>query len=125
MDERIIFSHQGVTVGYTHFSIDQNTYPINNITAVELKVLKPKVIVPRVLLIAGIPFIFGKGLFPVLGLILLFLSSRLDQAAKVRYAVLVHTANGAYQPFISEDSQEVDNIISALNVAITMKSCAF
>lgn len=115
--ESVIFSHQGVTVGYSHFKVGSKTYPIKDITSVESFMLKPKRLIARLFVFTGLPFILGRNLYPVLGLALMLIGL-------IRYALLVHTLAGDYKPLISEDSQDIDNVVSALNVALAMRGCA-
>lgn len=122
--ESVIFSHQGVTVGYSHFKVGSKTYPIKDITSVESCMLKPKRLLARLFVFTGLPFILGRNLYPVLGLALMLIGLFLGRAARVRYALLVYTLAGDYKPLISEDSQDIDNVVSALNVALAMRGCA-
>jgi len=124
MEERVIFSHQGVTVGYTHFKVGSKTYPIKDITSVEERILKPKRILARLLVFVGLPFILGRGLYPVLGLLLMLIGLFIGRAAKTGYALVVHTSAGKYKPLISEDSLDITNVLSALNVALVMRAGA-
>lgn len=122
--ERVIFSHQGVTVSYSHFSVNNKTYPIKDITYVEGRMLKPQWMLGRTFIFGGLPFLFGDSDLLILGLALMLIGLLLWKAAKERYAVVVHTPAGEYQPLIRNDSQDIANVLSALNVAIAMKAAA-
>lgn len=124
MEERVIFSHQGVTVGYTHFKVGSKTYPIKDITSVEPRELKPKRIVARLFVFSGLPFILGRSFYPVLGLLLMLIGLFIGRAAKTRYALVVHTPAGEYKPLIREDILDITNVVTALNVALVMRDGA-
>lgn len=121
MDDSVIYSHQGVTVGYGYFTVNGNTYSFEGITSVRLQMLRPKRIFPRLMVYGGLPFIFGRGLFLFFGIILILSGLLTGRSAKMQYALVVQTNAGDYQPYISENFQDIADAVSALNIALAMK----
>lgn len=121
MVESVIFSHRGVTVGYSHLKVGSEAYPIKDIISAEERMLKPKRILARLLVFAGLPLILCRGLYPLLGLVLMLAGLFIGRAAKIRYALVIYTRAGEYMPLISENSLDITNVLSALNVALAMQ----
>lgn len=120
MEENVIFSNQGVSVGYSHLKVGSEAYPINDIISAEERMLKPKRILARLLVFAGLPLILSRGLYPLLGLVLTLTGLFIGRAARIRYALVIYTRAGEYIPLVSEDSLDITNVLSALNVAMGM-----
>jgi hypothetical protein len=124
MIDRVIFDHQGVTVSYNHLYVNQTLFSIENITLVEQRMLKPKYVVARLFMFGGLPFIFATAWYPLIGLTLILIGLILFKLARIRYALVIHTAEKTFKLLFKEDNLDIEYIVSAINVALCMKAGA-
>jgi hypothetical protein len=116
-----IYSCESVSISYNSFIANGKTYSLNNIVSVENRTLKPKRWLGRLLIFSGLPLLFGHANLPILGLLLMLLGLLQWRTARLRHAVVIHSMAGDFQALISENVQDIENVISALNVAKAMR----
>lgn len=122
MDDRVIFDHQGIIVSYSYLHVDQKQYPIENITGFIPSIIKPKYFLARLIMFSGLPLIFAETWYPLIGFSLMLLGLILFKFAKIQYALIIQTLNGAYNPIVSENLLEIENVAVALDVALAMRN---
>lgn len=121
MEESIYFSHQGVSVTKSSFIIQGKAMPIQSVTSVERRVLKPKRALACASIVIGLIWMLGAGYIDWLAISLMMVGGVLWYLAKPRYALIIHTHNKEIKALVSEKSLDVENILTALNVAIALK----
>lgn len=120
MLEREYFSHSGVVVTNKRFVVNGETYSINNITKIEPSAIETKHGFPSVCMIIGLPLlVFGKGLLTFAGWFAVVIGILSWLTAKTKYSLAIHTADGRHEVLTSEDKQDIDNVVSALNRSIS------
>lgn len=121
MDDRVIFNHEGVVVSYSHLDVNQKRFLIETMTGCEPKIMKPKYLLARLCMFGGLPLIFAGAWYPMIGLSLMLSGLVFFKITKIRYALIIQTLNGSYHPVISENILDIENVASALNVALVMR----
>jgi energy-converting hydrogenase Eha subunit C len=121
MEESIYFSHQGISVSNTRFIVNGTPIAIKNVTTVESKTLKPRLTFARVCLLGGLALLFGNGNLPYIGFFSMVYGDMVWLLATPKYAVVIHTVAGDIQAFIGENILDVENVLTALNVAIALR----
>lgn len=121
MEEAIYFSHQGVSVSNSRFIINGKTISIHNVSTVERRVLKPQLGFARVCILGGMALLLGSGSLPLVGIFSMIYGGVLWFLATPRYLVVIHTPAGEYHAYMSENSVDAENVMTALNVAIALK----
>jgi energy-converting hydrogenase Eha subunit C len=121
MEESIYFSHQGISVSNTRFIVNGTPIAIKNVTTVESKTLEPKLTFARVCLLGGLALLFGNGNLPYIGFFSMVYGGMVWLLATPKYAVVIHTVAGDIQAFIGENLLDVENVLTALNVAIALR----
>jgi energy-converting hydrogenase Eha subunit C len=121
MEESIYFSHQGISVSNTRFIVNGTPIAIKNVTTVESKTLEPKLTFAKVCLLGGLALLFGNGNLPYIGFFSMVYGGMVWLLATPKYAVVIHTVAGDIQAFIGENLLDVENVLTALNVAIALR----
>jgi energy-converting hydrogenase Eha subunit C len=121
MEESIYFSHQGISVSNTRFIVNGTPIAIKNVTTVESKTLEPKLTFAKVCLLGGLALLFGNGNLPYIGFFSMVYGAMVWLLATPKYAVVIHTVAGDIQAFIGENLLDVENVLTALNVAIALR----
>lgn len=121
MEEAIYFSHQGVSVSNSRFIINGKTISIQNVSTVERRVLKPQLGFARVSMLGGFALLLGSGSLPMVGIFSIIYGGVLWFLAAPRYSVVIHTPAGEYQAYVSENSADAENVLTAFNVAVALK----
>jgi energy-converting hydrogenase Eha subunit C len=121
MEESIYFSHQGISVSNTRFIVNGTPIAIKNVTTVESKTLEPKLTFAKVCLLGGLALLFGNGNLPYIGFFSMVYGGMVWLLATPKYAVVIHTVAGDIQAFIGENILDVENVLTALNVAIALR----
>ncbi|MFD0914662.1 DUF6232 family protein [Methylophilus luteus] len=121
MEESIYFSQKGISVSNTRFIVNGTHIAIKNVTTVESKTLKPRLTFARVCLLGGLALLFGNGNLPYIGLLSMVYAGMAWLLTTPKYAVVIHTVAGDIQAFIGENILDVENVLTALNVAIALR----
>jgi hypothetical protein len=121
MEESIYFSHHGISVSNSRFVVNGKPIPIRHVTTVESKKLSPNLSMAKVCLIGGLALQFGNGNSPLVGLFSLFYGALMWLLATPRYAVVIHTLAGNIQAVIGDNILDVENVLTALNVALALR----
>jgi hypothetical protein len=121
MEESIYFSHHGISVSNSRFIVNGKPIPIRHVTTVESRKLSPNLTLAKVCLVGGVALQFGSGSLPFIGIFSLIYGAVLWLLSTPRYAVVIHTLAGNIQAVIGDDALDVENILTALNVAIALR----
>lgn len=121
MQESIYFNHHGISISGSRFIVNGKAIPINNVTTVESKTLKPKLTFARVCLFGGLALLFGNGNLPIVGILSMLYGALLWFLSTPKYAVVIHTVAGDIQAFIGGNFLDVERVLTALNVAIALR----
>lgn len=117
MNDTLVYSYLDVSISQNQIVANRKRYSLSSIILVEQRILKPRRWPGRLLMFGGLPLLFGRSNMPLFGALLMFLGVLHWRTAGVRYAVVIRTQTGEHQLLVSENSQDIENVISALNVA--------
>lgn len=81
---------------------------------------KPDLGFARVCLFGGLALLFGNGSLP-LGISSMILGGLWWFLATPKYAVVIHTTAGNIQALIGKDVLDVEIVLSALNIALSLR----
>ena len=121
MEEAIYFSHLGVIINYSQLIVNGKPISLKSITSIEPKMLKRPLGFARVSLFGGMALLFGSGSEPLIGLLSIVFSGVLWSLAKPKYSVVIHTPTGDHQAVLSEDSLDMESVITAVSLAIALR----
>ncbi len=121
MEESIYFSHRGISVSNSKFIVNGKPIPIKHVTTVEKRKLGPNLTLEKVCLIGGLALLFGSASLRFVGIFSLIYGAVLWLLSTPRYAVVIHTLAGNIQAVIGENVLDVENVLTALNVAIALR----
>lgn len=121
MEEAIYFSHHGVSVSNRRFIIHGKTISLQHVTMVERRITKPPLGFAGVCLMGGAGLLFCGGGLVLVGIFSIIYGAVLWFLAAPRYSVIVHTPAGEYQAYASENIMDVENVLTALNVAVALR----
>ncbi|KQT36323.1 DUF6232 family protein [Methylophilus sp. Leaf414] len=121
MEESIYFSHHGISVSNSRFIVNGKPIPIKHVTTVESKKLSPNLGMAKVCLIGGLLMLFGNGNLPLIGTFSLVYGAVMWLLATPQYAVVIHTLAGNIQAVIGDNILDVENVLTALNVALALR----
>lgn len=121
MEDAIYFSHLGVIINYSQLIVNGKPISLKSITSIEPKMLKRPLGFARVSLFGGMALLFGSGSEPLIGLLSIVCSGVLWSLAKPKYSVVIHTPTGDHQAVLSEDSLDMESVITAVSLAIALR----
>ena len=121
MEESIYFSHHGISVCHSRFIVNGKPIPIKHVTTVESKKLSPNLILAKLCLIGGVVLLFGSGNLPLAGIFSIVYGSVMWFLATPKYAVVIHTLAGNIQAVTGDNVLDVENVLTALNVALALR----
>jgi hypothetical protein len=119
--EHLIVTKQGVSVSYSQLVTKDKIYAIKDILFAECRSLAPKRSLARVSTFGGLAMLFGSGILPFIGLIAILTGMLLWHAAKLSYAIVLHTSTGEIRALISKDYFETLSVVDALNEVTAMR----
>jgi hypothetical protein len=118
MEEFIFFSLEGIKVSNIQFIADGLTYALQDVIAVEHGMTEPSRAFATFCILAGVFLFVFEDIFIYVGGFAIALGMVAWFTAKTRYSVVIHTPSGEHQALSSENSQDIDRVIRALNTAI-------
>jgi hypothetical protein len=116
--EHTLLAEQGIIVSTARFVVGTTTYPLAGITAVSTSAIKPKYLLPLILILFGLPLLPAKA---PLGLPLLLAGIAIIVLSKKRFVVRMATAGGQVDALASKDRAYIERVVSALNTAIIQR----
>jgi hypothetical protein len=122
MKEKVIFGLGDLKISDTQLIANDKTYSLQEVISVKHGLVEPKRWFPICCILIGSFLIDMDNALIIVGgfSILLGMIALLTQ--KTLYTVVIDTLSGEHQAFSSENSNDVDNIIRAINTAIINKS---
>ncbi|MFD1122971.1 DUF6232 family protein [Methylophilus flavus] len=121
MEDSIYFSHLGVIISYSQLIVNGKAISLKSITSIEPKMLKRPLGFARVSLFGGLALLFASGFGPPIGLLSIVFSGLLWHLAKPKYSIVIHTPTGDHQAILSEDFLDMESVMTAVNVAISLR----
>lgn len=119
MSDSVLFQNESVTVSKNAFVANGEKFDLASISAVNHSTIDPNLGLPTLCLLSG-PFLIlvFEDVFILLGGLLIALGLFAILTAKTLYSVVIHTSDGLHQALTSENVQEIETVINALNNAI-------
>jgi hypothetical protein len=118
MDEKLLFSNADIKVSNQHLNVRGKVYAIADINQVELTFVEPKRILATILFLLGLFLLLDEGNLFALGGFSIILSVVFWISGGTKYAVVIHSAAGEKQVFVSDDRLLTEKIIYALDNAM-------
>jgi hypothetical protein len=116
-NETTFYQDSSVTVTQSRFVTHSKTYAMRNISSVHIFEIEKSRVVPILMMLFGLPFIFSRDIFWI-GLILICLGLLIILSIKNEFAVRISTNAGEANSIISKNRDYVQKIVNALNDAI-------
>jgi hypothetical protein len=121
MKEKVIFGVADVTISDTQLFANGKTYALQELRSVKHGLIEPKRWLPISSILIGSLFLYFENLLIIIGGFLILLGMIALLKEKTLYTVVIDTVGGEHQAFSSDNSNEVDAIIRAINSAIINK----
>lgn len=122
MEENVIFSLEGIKVSNKQFIANGKSYDIEEVTSVKHGLIEPKRGFPTFCMLSGSFLLIFEDVFMLVGGFSIALGMLALLTAKTMYTVVIHTRDGEHQALTSEDSNDVNRVIRALNTAMISRS---
>ncbi|SEW44074.1 hypothetical protein SAMN05421841_3143 [Chryseobacterium wanjuense] len=116
-NETTFYQDASVTVTQSRFVTQSKTYAMRNISSVYVFEIEKSRVLPILMILLGIPFIFFKDVF-LIGLILICLGLIIIFSIKNEFAVRISTNAGEANSIVSKNRDYIQKIVKALNEAI-------
>lgn len=116
-NETTFYQDVSVTVTQSRYVTQSKTYAMRNISSVHIFEIEKSRVMPILMIILGIPFLFSRNVFWI-GLILIILGILLLFFIKNEYAVRISTNAGEANSIVSKNREYIQTIVNALNDAI-------
>lgn len=117
MDAKIFFNQEGVVVSNSRFTANGQTYAIQDIDTVELRIIKPRFDYAILYLLIGFLLLSEEGTLFAVGGLSILLGIVAAVSAKRMYAVVLHNPDAHIQAFMHADSFFAEKVIHALDAA--------
>ena len=115
MEERVILNDGGVVITATRAVFGSTTYAIRNLTSVRSSAKKDPAVAALVALAIGALAVFAN---PFFGVPILAIGAWALWKRKTTYSVVLATSGGETSALDSQDADEVQRVVAALNEAI-------
>jgi hypothetical protein len=116
--ERIrVSAFEGVDVTQGLIFLDEDTYDIKNITAIDHVIIEPSRTIYRICIFSGISLMVIRGFLNALGISMMLLGIILGATARPKHSVLIKTLPNIERLFISRNFEELEKIGRALRSA--------
>ncbi len=122
MEEKIFFSLEGVKVSNMQFIANEHSYRLRDIISVRHGLLEPARGFATFCMLTGAFLFIFQGAFMFVGGFSIAMGIAAWLSAKTRYAVIIQTADGEHQALISENSEDINRVITALHRAMIESS---
>lgn len=116
-NETTFYQDSSVTVTQSRYITQSKTYAMRNISSVHVFEIEKSKVVPVLMILLGIPFLFSGNVFWI-GLILIGLGILIIFNIKNEYTVRISTNAGEADSTISIDKDYIQKIVNALNEAM-------
>jgi hypothetical protein len=118
MEEKVFFSHNGVSVSNARFIVHGQTYAMNGVTSVKQAVKEPSRLGPVILGVIGLIALLNGGNGIIFGVALLAATVLWWMRQKPEWIVVLNSSSGETQALTSEDRSYISGVIEALNQSI-------
>lgn len=116
-NETTFYQDTSVIVTQSRFVTQSKTYAMRNISSVHVFEIEKSRVLPILMILFGLPFIFSKDIFWI-GLILISLGLLIIFSIKNEFAVRISTNAGEVNSIVSKNREFIQKIVNALNEAI-------
>jgi hypothetical protein len=129
MEETVFFNFNGIIVSNSRFIVRSQTYAMQSVTSVKPGVVKPSRTVALAFIFIGVLLLIAEllalidqqGVLLVAGVVAILLSLIAWYLAKPRYSVVLHTSAGEHHALVSDNKQDIEHVLQALNQAIVSR----
>lgn len=118
MEEKVIFGLSGIKWSRSELTANGKSYRLEDVTSVKHGLIEPKRWLPVSFILLGSLLLNFENILIIIGGFSILLGMIALFTEKTLYTVVIDTVNGEHQAFSSENSNDVDAVIRALNVAI-------
>jgi hypothetical protein len=121
MDERIYFNQHGIYVSTNRVVINEQVLPITNIVSLSFKMVEPRKWRSAFFMIFGLLLLFDGALLVIIGSYSILLGLITWISAKTCYSVTLNTKVGESKTLASNDRFRIEQLIFALNKAMSSR----
>jgi hypothetical protein len=139
MEETVFFNFNGIIVSNSRFIVRSQTYAMQSVTSVKPGVIKPSRAVALAFILAGMLLLALKllalelaalelldlldhqGVLLVAGVVAILIGLIAWYLGKPRYSVILHTSAGEHHALVSDNKQDIEHVLQALNQAIVSR----
>ncbi|MGQ3091625.1 MAG: DUF6232 family protein [Methylophilus sp.] len=134
MEETVFFNFNGIIVSNSRFIVRSQTYAMQSVTSVKPGVVKPSRVVASAFILIGVLLLAAelldlelltlldhKGVLLVAGAVAILIGLIAWYLEKPRYSVILHTSAGEHHALVSDNKQDIEHVLQALNQAIVSR----
>jgi hypothetical protein len=134
MEETVFFNFNGIIVSNSRFIVRSQTYAMQSVTSVKPGVIKPSRAVALAFILTGMLLLALKllavelpelldhqGVLLVAGVVAILIGLIAWYLGKPRYSVILHTSAGEHHALVSDNKQDIEHVLQALNQAIVSR----
>ncbi|MFD0913455.1 DUF6232 family protein [Methylophilus luteus] len=125
MSDKIYFNQNGIRVSKNEVIINGQTLPIATVTSLSYKEFEPKRAFAGLVMLIGLLMLMDGALLVILGSFAILLGGIAWNTSKKRYALTLNIVQGKHETLVSEDDRFIEQIILALNKAMTAAPSRF
>jgi hypothetical protein len=118
MEEKVLFSLEGIQVSDKHFIANGQTFAIDEVKAVKHGLIEPKRGFSTFCMAAGSFLMIFEDVFMLVGGFSIALGMVAWFTAQTLYSVVIHTHYGEHEALTSENSHDINRVVRALNMAM-------
>jgi predicted membrane channel-forming protein YqfA (hemolysin III family) len=134
MEETVFFNFNGIIVSNSRFIVRSQTYTMQSVTSVKPGVIKPSRAVALAFILTGMLLLIAElaalelldlldhqGVLLVAGVVAILIGLIAWYLGKPRYSVILHTSAGEHHALVSDNKQDIEHVLQALNQAIVSR----
>lgn len=134
MEETIFFNFNGIIVSNSRFIVRSQTYAMQSVTSVKPGIIKPSRAVALAFILIGMLLMIAElaalelldlldhqGVLLVAGVVAILIGLIAWYLGKPRYSVILHTSAGEHHALVSDNKQDIEHVLQALNQAIVSR----
>jgi predicted membrane channel-forming protein YqfA (hemolysin III family) len=134
MEETVFFNFNGIIVSNSRFIVRSQTYAMQSVTSVKPGIIKPSRAVALAFILIGMLLMIAElaalelldlldhqGVLLVAGVVAILIGLIAWYLGKPRYSVILHTSAGEHHALVSDNKQDIEHVLQALNQAIVSR----
>jgi predicted membrane channel-forming protein YqfA (hemolysin III family) len=134
MEETVFFNFNGIIVSNSRFIVRSQTYAMQSVTSVKPGIIKPSRAVALAFILTGMLLMIAElaalelldlldhqGVLLVAGVVAILIGLIAWYLGKPRYSVILHTSAGEHHALVSDNKQDIEHVLQALNQAIVSR----